>query len=196
MVLDEQWWARVQFVLDFTEPIMTMLRFADTDAPCLGDVYDGMDTMVEKVKLSIQAHETNPTECEALCNKVEAIIHHRWEKMTTPLHLLAYALSPRYYSQEILAMPDRVAPYADEEVATGCYTAFARLFPDDEMHKKVRLEFGLFASGSKLTPYAIKDQNDMGAITWWYMYGQPFKNLQPLAIKILSQVSFHLFKII
>ena len=66
-------------------------------------------------------------------------------------------------------------------------------FPDDEMRKKVRLEFSLFASGSKLTPYPIKNQNDMGAITWWYMYGQPFKHLQPLAIKILSQVSFHLF---
>ena len=43
-------------------------------------------------------------------------------------------------------MLDRVAPYEDEEVTTGCYTAFARLFPDEEMHKKVRLEFGLFAS--------------------------------------------------
>ena len=107
MILDEHWCACVQFVLDFTEPIMTMLRFADTDAPCLGDVYDGMDTMVEKVKLSIQAHETNLRECEALCKKVEDIIHHRWERMTTPLHLLAYALSPRYYSQEILAMPNK-----------------------------------------------------------------------------------------
>ena len=67
-------------------------------------------------------------------------------------------------------MLDRVAPYADEKVATGCYNAFARLFPNDEMHKKVRLEFGLFALGSKLTSYAIKEQNDMGAITWWYMY--------------------------
>ena len=82
---------------------------------------------------------------------------------------------------------------SDEEVVTGCYTAFARLFPNDEIHKKVRQEFGLFASKSNLTPYAIKDQNDMGAITWWYMYGQPFKHLQPLAIKILSQVSCHLF---
>ena len=114
-------------VLDFTEPIMTMLRFADTDAPCLGDVYDGMDR-VEKVKLSIQAHETNPAECEALCQKVEAIIHHRWEKMTTPLHLLAYTLSPRYYSKTMLSMPDRIAPYAEEEVANGCSKAFARMF--------------------------------------------------------------------
>ena len=49
-------------------------------------------------------------------------------------------------------MLDRAASYADEEVATGCYITFARPLPDDEMHKEVRLEFGLFASGSKLTP--------------------------------------------
>ena len=76
MILDEHWWARVQFVLDFTEPIMTMLCFADTNTPCLGDVYDGMDTMVEKVKHSIQAHESDPTQRETLCKQVEAIIHH------------------------------------------------------------------------------------------------------------------------
>ena len=87
-------------------------------------------------------------------------------------------------------MLDRIAPYTDEEVANGLSKAFARIFQDDEMHEKVRLEFGLFAFGAKLTPFAIKDQNKMGAITWWYMYGQPYKHLQPLAIKILSQVSF------
>ena len=74
LILNESWWARVAYVLDFTEPIMTMLRFADTDTPCLGDVYDGMDTMVEKVKHSIQAHESNPTKCQALSSKVKAII--------------------------------------------------------------------------------------------------------------------------
>ena len=40
---------------------MTMLRFVDTNAPYLGDVYDGIDTTVEKVNLSIQAHENGPT---------------------------------------------------------------------------------------------------------------------------------------
>ena len=61
------------------------------------------------------------------------------------------------------------------------------------MHKKVRSEFGLFALEAKLSPIAIKDQSDMGAITWCYIYGQPFKHIQPLAIKILSQVIFCLF---
>ena len=47
-------------------------------------------------------------------------------------------------------MPNRIAPYADEEVANGCSKAFAKIFQDDEMHENVRLEFGLFASGQSL----------------------------------------------
>ena len=63
------------YVLDFTEPIVTILRFFDTDTPCLGDVYDEIDTMVESVENSIQAHESDPTQREALRNQMEAIIN-------------------------------------------------------------------------------------------------------------------------
>lgn len=50
-ILDDDYWALVDYLLEFTEPVMSMLRFADTDEPCLGDVYDGMDTMLEKMKM-------------------------------------------------------------------------------------------------------------------------------------------------
>ena len=50
MILSDDFWNRVEYVLEFTEPIMSMLQFADTDEPCLGDVYDSMDTML-KIKL-------------------------------------------------------------------------------------------------------------------------------------------------
>ena len=36
LILNKSWWACVAYGLDFTEPIMTMLRFADTDTPCFG----------------------------------------------------------------------------------------------------------------------------------------------------------------
>lgn len=34
MILDDEWWAHVEYVLNFTEPIMSMIRYADTDRPC------------------------------------------------------------------------------------------------------------------------------------------------------------------
>ena len=108
--------------------------------------------------------------------------------MTTPLHLLAYALSPWYYSSEILSIPGRVAPYRDPEVATGYKKAFSRLFSDPEVASNVRREFASFVSGKNADLDAINDQSRMDAIGWWYLHGQGYMYLQPLAIKILSQV--------
>ena len=39
------------YVLEIIDPIMAMLQFADSDEPCLGDIYDSMDTMLEKIKM-------------------------------------------------------------------------------------------------------------------------------------------------
>ena len=36
------------FLFMFTTPTFELLRSTDTDQPFLGEVYDGMDTMVEK----------------------------------------------------------------------------------------------------------------------------------------------------
>ena len=51
MILDEDWWGLVTYVLEVTNPIMPMLRFPDSDEPCLTDSYDSMDTMLEKIKM-------------------------------------------------------------------------------------------------------------------------------------------------
>ena len=48
LCLDEDWWSKIDFLLMFTTPTFELLRNADTDQPFLGEVYDGMDSMVEK----------------------------------------------------------------------------------------------------------------------------------------------------
>jgi len=39
-ILDEDWWADVNYIIDFTDPIYSMLRAADTDKPCLHLIYE------------------------------------------------------------------------------------------------------------------------------------------------------------
>jgi hypothetical protein len=39
-VLDSHFWAQVKFVLQFTKPIYNMIRFADSDRPIIGEVYE------------------------------------------------------------------------------------------------------------------------------------------------------------
>ena len=45
LILDDQFWGDVKFVMEFVEPICDMLRYANTDGPCLGEIYENMDSM-------------------------------------------------------------------------------------------------------------------------------------------------------
>ena len=49
-LLAESWWERVDYLLKVIEPMMSMLRYTDMDRPCLGEIYDGIDSMIEKIR--------------------------------------------------------------------------------------------------------------------------------------------------
>ena len=49
-VLDGHFWAHVKYVLYFTKPVYNMIRFADTDQPVIGEVYEQMDSMLGQIK--------------------------------------------------------------------------------------------------------------------------------------------------
>jgi hypothetical protein len=53
VLIDEDWWSKIAFLLKFTLPTFELLRDADTDKAFLREIYDGMDTMVEKTMESI-----------------------------------------------------------------------------------------------------------------------------------------------
>jgi hypothetical protein len=39
-ILDGHFWQQVRYILQFTKPIYSMIRFADTDQPMIGEVYE------------------------------------------------------------------------------------------------------------------------------------------------------------
>ena len=47
-----------------------------------------------------------------------------------------------------------------------------------------------FASTDDCGLDALKDKNNVDAHKWWYFHRQKYQHLQPIAIKILSQVGF------
>eukprot|EP01018_Ginkgo_biloba_P011168 Gb_02649 [translate_table: standard] len=109
-MLDDIWSGRVQYLLNFCDPII--LRLTDTDTPCLGEVYEGMDSMLEKIREVIRLEEKD--ESKTFYNEIQDSIVKRWNKTTTPLHTLAYALNPRFYHEYILSIPGRKAPNKDK----------------------------------------------------------------------------------
>ncbi|XP_059078050.1 uncharacterized protein LOC131876626 [Cryptomeria japonica] len=110
MVLDELFWVDVKFVVDFIKPICEVIKFADSDKACLGEVYEAIDSMCERVKKITDAKDIS------LYPLIEEKLHGRWNKLNTPLHCAAYALNPKWYDIEVTK---KRAPHQDREVMKG-----------------------------------------------------------------------------
>lgn len=95
-VLNDVWWDKVNYILEFTDPIYSMIRAADTDKPCLHLIYEMWDTMIEKVRTAIYRHERKEYHEESTFYlTVNEILVSRWAKSNTPLHCLAHSLNPK-----------------------------------------------------------------------------------------------------
>ncbi|XP_056698299.1 uncharacterized protein [Spinacia oleracea] len=60
-IVNDDWWDKLAYIVDFTKPIYDMIRLCDTDKPCLHLVYEMWDSMIEQVKLEIYKKEGRPT---------------------------------------------------------------------------------------------------------------------------------------
>ncbi|KAM0830201.1 hypothetical protein ACQ4PT_066366 [Festuca glaucescens] len=93
-VLNDLWWDKVNYILDFSKPIYSMIRAADTDKPCLHLMYEMWDSMIEKVKTKIYRHEGKEEyQHSPFYDIVTKILQSRWLKNNTPLHCLAHSLN-------------------------------------------------------------------------------------------------------
>ena len=75
MVVDDEWWDRVGYLLKISMHIMDLLQILDTDKPSLGEVYEGIDSMIEKIREVINAKEQDPD--ELFYNEVKDILTKR-----------------------------------------------------------------------------------------------------------------------
>ena len=81
IVLNDLWWDKVNYIVEFTDPIYEMIRVADTDTPCLHLIYEMWDTMIEKVKKVIYRHEgKEDNEESSFYSVVHSILVERWAK--------------------------------------------------------------------------------------------------------------------
>ena len=46
-------------IFNFTKPIYSMIRFADTDKPVIGEVYEQMDSMLGQIKDVVKESDPN-----------------------------------------------------------------------------------------------------------------------------------------
>jgi hypothetical protein len=196
-VLDDGWWERVNLSIKIMDPIISLLRFADTDKPILGDVYEGWDSMIESMKTIVMENESPEygTSAESLWSTVQDILLSRWDKNCTPLHCLAHSLNPKFYSQEWLTAgvgpSPRFPPHMDGEISQGRKIAFRRIYQDRALLNEIEAGFAEFSTGTKrFGGYdVIEDRGVKEAYLWWATHGAACPILQQLALRVLSQVT-------
>eukprot|EP00253_Pinus_taeda_P002348 PITA_02348 len=98
--LDGQFWSSVRQVLDFTKPIDHMIRFADTDKPVIGEVYEQTDTMLGQIKDIV--HNRDPD----LYKLIHDFVCVQWGGIRTKPHLDAEVTRGYLEALEKL-IPDR-----------------------------------------------------------------------------------------
>ncbi|MFA1236640.1 hypothetical protein, partial [Klebsiella pneumoniae] len=112
-----------------------MLREVDKDEPLLHKVYEMWDVMIEQIQ-SIVLHVYRKVipfivDKKAFFARIHKILVERWDKSNTPLHCMAHALNPKYYTDKwINDAPGRVAPNLDNELSKYRRTCIERLFGD------------------------------------------------------------------
>lgn len=164
LILDDRFWTDVKFVMEFVEPICDMIRYADTYAPCLGEIYENIDSMCERIQSITDRRD--PT----LWPQLQSFIHWRWNKLNTPLHMAAYAVNPKWYD----STTGRRLHSQDREVIKGFMTVVKKIYGSSEETSEIRSQFSQFARGrgvfvshdSKADRRKRKDPSD-----WWWLHG-------------------------
>ncbi|XP_059075352.1 uncharacterized protein LOC131875288 [Cryptomeria japonica] len=183
VVKNDLFWTDAKYIVSIIAPIFTIIRFGDSNAPSLGEVYECIDSMLGQMKVVVR--EKDPT-LQFYNEHIRPIIHRRWEKLNTPLHMAAYALNLKWY----VPRPGRVTPIEDPEVKDGFISAIDKMYVPTEA-SQIRIEWTKFATlwgyleAAKID-LEIMSQEDLKL--WWTIHG-PKSSITTLAITFLSQVS-------
>jgi hypothetical protein len=176
-VLDDAWWERVDLTIKIMELIISLLQFADTDKPILGEVYEGWDSMIESMRTIILQNESPEygTPAEILFTTIQDILISRWNKNYTPLHCLAHSLNPKYYSSEWLSggTSRRFLPHMDHELSEGRKEAFRQIYQDRASFDEVEAGFIDFSTASRrFSSYdVLRDRGAKKPHAWWATHG-------------------------
>ncbi|KAF8395021.1 hypothetical protein HHK36_018960 [Tetracentron sinense] len=128
-VTSDYFWDSVRLILKITKPIFQMIKLCDKDGAVIGEVYEGLEDMLGKIK---DLEEQN------LFLDIQRIVNARRKKMNVPLHALAYAFTPHYYDSKYIASPalggrKRSRLVDDVVVIEGVMKALEIIAQDDDL---------------------------------------------------------------
>lgn len=175
ILADKDFWSAIQYCLKCTLPLVKVLRLVDGDAkPAMGYIYEAMDKAKEQIA-------KNFNNVERRYKPIWDIIDKRWNmQLHRPLHAAAYYLNPRFhYAPEF---------NADYEIKKGLYETIEKMCSTSDLRAKVDKQLDSFHNAKSLFGIDMAKQmrDKKQPALWWDSYGDSCKELQSLAIRILS----------
>ena len=154
------------------KPIIHILRMCDALQPCIGQIYESTDKMVEKLK-DIEPYVSRYEVLRTLC-------HSRWDDYHSPMHAAAFMVNPMFQLG---------TQFTDSEVMDGWDTVLDRLQPDATKQRLIKDQLADYRGCKRRfgRANALTDRLTRDPCVWWEDYGAEAKELQEVAIKILSQ---------
>ncbi|XP_057828565.2 uncharacterized protein LOC131039743 [Cryptomeria japonica] len=169
-------WESIEQIVEFSEPLVKVLRLVDGDKPPMGYVYEAMDGAKEVIRSKL---ENNRDKYMPLWD----IIDRRWDgQMHTPLHAAGYFLNPLlFYKTDFLEI--------DAEIKQGFFKCMEKMFPDLEKFDAATIELEMYkhAKGFLSSRAAIQSRKTIQPAAWWASFGDEIPNLRWMAVRILSQ---------
>ena len=125
--------------MDFSEPIINMLRITDTDTPILHLLYEMWVTLIEKCESYFNMRRKTLIRKSEFFDVLYEILVSRWNKSLTPLHYDAHSFNLKYYSNAWVIRGGKgvkhVAPNKDMEVSGNQFACFDRRFPQEKLKR-------------------------------------------------------------
>lgn len=85
-------------IVTFITPMVSTLRIFDSDQPCLGDVFESMDQMKEKLHGIME--DENSKIGKDTRNEVWELSLTRWKLLHSPLHSIVFLFNPKWFHKK------------------------------------------------------------------------------------------------
>lgn len=202
LVVDEDFWARVEWALKVSKPIGQLLRFCEQDCATASKVHHAWFCVQE----TIEQMDGIPAE---LKTTILEKLRYRWDCGYNDIQGAGYVMDPQFrlceqddetmesfrsFRLKCYPAPKPPAPDEDEDAATAaaaqatyeaaCEAHTLLLATIDEQLQAYRNGDGVWSR-----PEVVLNCKRLSALSVWQMYGQEQKELQHLALRALGCVS-------
>eukprot|EP00253_Pinus_taeda_P027334 PITA_27334 len=176
-IFGDSLWDKVTEIINFTEPLVKVLRLMDGEKPAMGYIYEGMDMAKEAIKTFSKGNESKYL-------PIWQIIDSRWDKqLHSPLHAAGAYLNPSLFYNEGSSIQ------RDPEVMRGVIICIEKRFLNQDIQDKINIQQDMYKEASGMFGFSssqrLKDKKMPPH--WWIDCGTEAPQLQEFAINVLSQ---------